>query len=166
MVKKVMFQTIFRIPLVIWAIVVIYPILWMFIGAFKQYGEIFRSPCALPESWQFGNFAQAWTGYNIGTSFFNSWFVTALGALLCVFFALPTAYAIVRIRFKGSKILFSIYLASMMIPMVLAWIPLFFLLRDLNLIDNLFALALIYSVTQVPFTIFILASFLQTVPKD
>lgn len=166
MVKKVMFQTIFRIPLVIWAIVVIYPILWLFIGAFKKYGEIFRSPWALPESWGFGNFVQAWSEYNIGSSFFNSLFVTVLGALLCIFFALPSAYAIVRIRFKGSKLLFNIYLASMMIPMVLAWIPLFFLLRDLNLIDNLFALALVYSVTQVPFTIFILASFLQTVPKD
>src|SRR5699024_10203922 len=116
------------------------------------------------ETWQFSNFAKAWTEYNIGTSFFNSLLVTALGALLCLFFALPTAYAIVRIRFRGSKILFNIYLASMMIPMVLAWIPLFFLLRNLNLIDNLFALALVYSVTQVPFTIFILASFLGSVP--
>lgn len=166
MVKKILFQTIFRIPLVIWAIVVIYPILWIFLGAFKQYGEIFRSPWALPESWEFGNFLAAWSEYNIGSSFFNSLLVTALGALLCLFFALPTAYAIVRIRFRGSNILFNIYLASMMIPMVLAWIPLFFLLRDLNLIDNLFALALIYSVTQVPFTIFILASFLQSVPRD
>ncbi|HLR54358.1 MAG TPA: carbohydrate ABC transporter permease, partial [Pseudogracilibacillus sp.] len=153
MVKKILFQTIFRIPLVIWAIVVIYPILWIFLGAFKQYGEIFRTPWALPESWNFGNFAAAWSDYNIGSSFFNSLLVTGLGALLCLFFALPTAYAIVRIRFRGSQILFNIYLASMMIPMVLAWIPLFFLLRDLNLIDNLFALALIYSVTQVPFTV-------------
>lgn len=166
MVKKILFQTIFRIPLVIWAIVVIYPILWIFLGAFKRYGEIFRTPWALPESWNFGNFAAAWSDYNIGSSFFNSLLVTGLGALLCLFFALPTAYAIVRIRFRGSQILFNIYLASMMIPMVLAWIPLFFLLRDLNLIDNLFALALIYSVTQVPFTVFILASFLQTVPRD
>jgi len=166
MVKRFMFQTVFRIPLVIWTIVVIYPILWIFIGAFKKYGEIFRSPWSLPETWEFSNFAQAWTEYHIGTSFFNSLLVTALGALLCLFFALPTAYAIVRIRFRGSKVLFNIYLASMMIPMVLAWIPLFFLLRSLNLIDNLFALSLVYSVTQVPFTIFILASFLGSIPKD
>src|SRR5699024_10525392 len=166
MVKKILFQTIFRIPLVIWAIVVIYPILWIFLGAFKQYGEIFRTPWALPESWNFGNFAAAWSDYNIDSSFFNSLLITSLGALLCLFFALPTAYAIVSIRFLGSHILFNIYLAAIMIPMVLAWIPLFFLLRDLNLIDNLFALALIYSVTQVPFTVFILASFLQTVPRD
>src|SRR5699024_12638959 len=95
-------------------------------------------------------------------SFFNSLFVTALGALLCVFFALPTAYAIVRIRFKGSKILFNIYLASMMIPIVLAWIPLFFLLRVLYLIYNLFALSLFYSVTQLNFYILLLFRYLQT----
>lgn len=166
MIKKVMFQTLFRIPLVVWAIVVIYPIIWMFIGAFKKYGEIFRTPWSLPESWEIANFAKAWTEYNIGSSFFNSLFVTILGALLCLFFALPTSYAIGRIRFRGSKVLFNIYLASMMIPQVLAWIPLFFLLQKFNLLDNLTALALVYSVTQIPFTVFILTSFMGTVPKD
>src|SRR5699024_6986640 len=103
--------TIFRIPLVIWAIVVIYPILWIFLGAFKRYGEIFRTPWALPESWNFGNFAAAWSDYNIGSIFFNSLLVTGLGALLCCFFALPTGVAIVRILFRVRHIVFCVYFA-------------------------------------------------------
>lgn len=159
-------QTIVRIPLVIWAIAVIYPIIWMFLGAFKNYGEIFRAPWAWPSSFSIDNFVKAWTQFNIGHSFLNSILVTVVGSLLCLFFALPTSYAIERIRFRGSKVLFNIYLSAMMIPMVLGWIPLFFLLLKLHMIDNLWALSLIYAVTQVPFTIFILTSFLGSVPKE
>lgn len=164
--KKALIQTLARIPLIVWAVLVIYPIIWMFLGAFKDYGEIFRSPWALPESFDFGNFVQAWTEFGIGQSFFNSLIVTVLGCGLCLLLSLPTAYAIERVRFKGSKVLFNVYLASMMIPMVLGWIPLFFLLLELQLLDNLLALSLIYAVTQVPFTVFILCSFLSGVPKD
>ena len=159
-------RTLFRIPLIIWSVVVVYPIIWMFLGAFKDYGEIFRSPWALPSSWEFDNFVQAWTDFNIGQSFFNSLLVTALGCVLCVFLALTTSYAIERVRFRGSQVLFNIYLSAMMIPMVLGWIPLFFLLLQWHLIDNLWALSVIYAVTQVPFTVFILTSFLGTVPRD
>ncbi|GAB3261984.1 carbohydrate ABC transporter permease [Arthrobacter pigmenti] len=164
--RKALVQTLSRIPLVVWAVLVIYPIIWMFMGAFKDYGEIFRSPWALPEAIEWDNFVQAWNDFGIGSSFFNSLLVTVLGCTLCLLLALPTAYAIERVRFRGSKVLFNVYLASMMIPMVLGWIPLFFLLLQLQLLDNLLALSLIYAVTQVPFTVFILCSFLSGVPKD
>lgn len=164
--KKALVQTFARLPLVVWAVLVIYPIIWMFLGAFKDYGEIFRSPWALPESFSFDNFVQAWNEFGIGQSFFNSLLVTVLGCTLCLLLSLPTAYAIERVRFKGSKVLFNVYLASMMIPMVLGWIPLFFLLLEFQLLDNLLALSLIYAVTQVPFTVFILCSFLSSVPRD
>lgn len=164
--RKALVQTLSRIPLVVWAVLVIYPIVWMFLGSFKEYGEIFRSPWALPESFDFNNFVTAWTESGIGRAFLNSLLVTVLGCTLCLLFSLPTAYAIERVRFRGSQVLFNVYLASMMIPMVLGWIPLFFLLLQLQLLDNLLALSLIYAVTQVPFTVFILCSFLSGVPKD
>lgn len=163
---RIVTQVLARIPLVIWAIAVIYPIIWMFIGAFKKHGEIFKSPWAWPKSFDFDNFMHAWTQFHIGHSFFNSILVTVVGTLLCLFFALPTSYAIERIRFRGSHVLFNIYLSAMMIPMVLGWIPLFFLLLKLNLINNLWALSLIYAVTQIPFTIFILTSFMGTIPRE
>ncbi|MDC3414049.1 carbohydrate ABC transporter permease [Aquibacillus sp. 3ASR75-11] len=163
---KLLFKAGIRIPLLIWALIVIYPIIWMFLGAFKSNGEIFASPWALPKSFSFDNFILAWTEFNIGSSFMNSIFVTVLGTFLCLVFALPTSYAIERLKFKGSKILFNVYLSAMMIPMVLGWIPLFFLLLKFNMIDNLWALSLIYAVTQIPFSIFILTSFMGSIPKE
>lgn len=155
-----------RIPLLLWSFIVIFPLIWMFIGAFKTNAEIFASPWALPQKFNFHNFIAAWTDYNIGSAFLNSLFVTLLGTLLCLAFSIPTAYALERLRFKGSEVLLNTYLASMMIPSVLGWIPLFFLLLKLNLLDNLWALSLIYAVSHIPFTIFILISFMGNVPKE
>lgn len=165
-ISRLFIHTGIRIPLILWSLIVLYPIIWMFIGAFKSNGEIFASPWGIPESFGFDNFITAWTDYNIGSSFVNSFLVTVLGTFLCLVLAIPTSYAIERLKFHGSKVLFNTYLAAMMIPMVLGWIPLFFLLLKLNMLDNLWALSLVYAITQIPFSIFILTSFMGTVPKE
>ena len=165
-VGQIMGKAGIRIPLVLWSIAVLYPIFWMFIGSFKSNAEIYANPWGLPASFSFANFAEAWSNYNIDTSVFNSLIVTIVGALLTLVLAIPTAYAIERLRFRGSGILFTIYVGAMMIPMVLGWIPLFFLLMDFNLLDNIFGLAIVYAVSQLPFTIFVLTSFMSTIPKS
>lgn len=165
--KNSIFSSIFfRIILIIWAAMVIYPLLWMILGSFKNPTEIFTSPWALPESFGFGNYQIALEKYNLGKSFLNSMLVTALASALNLLFAIPTAYAIERIRFRGSKVVLNAYLAGMMIPSALGWIPLFFLLNNLNMLNNLVMLAVIYAVTKIPFSTFILCSFIGSVPRD
>ena len=155
-----------RIPLVLWTVAVIYPIIWMFLGSFKSNAEIYRNPWGFPESFSLDNFVHAWTNYQIGTSVFNSLTVTLLGAVLTLVLAIPTAYAIERVQFRGSSFLFTLYVSAMMIPMVLGWIPLFFLLDKINLLDSLVGLSIVYAVSQLPFTIFVLTSFISTIPKS
>ncbi|TGB02450.1 carbohydrate ABC transporter permease [Halobacillus salinus] len=159
-------RSVVRIPLVLWALAVLYPIIWMILGAFKSNAEIYANPWGLPEVFNFQNFADAWSNYNIDISVFNSLIVTGLGALLTLAMAIPTSYALERIRFRGNRLLFTIYISAMMIPMVLGWIPLFFLLMQLNLLDNIFGLAIVYAVSQLPFSIFVLTSFMATIPKS
>ena len=163
---RFLMKTAIRVPLVIWAVAVLYPIIWMFLGAFKSNGEIFASPWTLPKSFSFENFVTAWTDFHIGSSFLNSVLVTVLGTLLCLIFSLTTSYAIGRLSFRGSKVLYNLYMSAMMIPSVLGWIPLFFLLLKFNMIDNLWALSLVYAVTQIPFSIFVLTSFMGNVPRE
>lgn len=165
-VGEIISRTGIRIPLILWSIAVLYPIIWMFIGSFKSNAEIYANPWGLPETWNFQNFVTAWTEYNIDTSVFNSLIVTVVGALLTLVLAIPTAYALERIRFKGSNFLFTLYISAMMIPMVLGWIPLFFLLGQFNLLDNIFGLAIVYAISQLPFSIFVLTSFMSTIPKS
>lgn len=155
-----------RIPLILWSLAVLYPIFWMFLGSFKSNAEIYRNPWGIPETFNWQNFADAWTNYNIDTSVFNSLIVTLVGAVLTLVLAVPTAYAIERLKFRGSHFLFTLYVSAMMIPMVLGWIPLFFLLARFNMLDNIYGLAIVYAVSQLPFTIFVLTSFMTTIPKS
>ncbi|MBX0357591.1 carbohydrate ABC transporter permease [Halobacillus sp. Nhm2S1] len=159
-------RTIVRIPLIIWSLAVLYPIFWMVLGAFKSNAEIYANPWGLPESFSFSNFVDAWSNYNIDASVFNSFIVTGLGATLTLAMAIPTSYALERMRFRGNRLLFTLYISAMMIPMVLGWIPLFFLLMQLNLLDNIFGLSIVYAVSQLPFSIFVLTSFMATIPKS
>ena len=163
---KLISQILVRIPLILWAFIVIFPLIWMFMGAFKSNAEIFTSPWSLPMSFSFSNFERAWSDYNIGRAFLNSFFVTVLGSFLTLLLSIPTAYALERVRSKFGEVLINTYLASMMIPSVLGWIPLFFLLMKFNLLDNLWALSLVYAISHVPFTIFILIGFVGNIPKE
>ncbi|WP_226580723.1 carbohydrate ABC transporter permease [Halobacillus litoralis] len=165
-IGKFFSRTIVRVPLIIWSLAVLYPIFWMILGAFKSNAEIYSNPWGLPESFSFSNFADAWTNYNIDTSVFNSFLVTGIGATLTLAMAIPTSYALERIKFRGNRLLFTLYISAMMIPMVLGWIPLFFLLMQLNLLDNIFGLSIVYAVSQLPFSIFVLTSFMATIPKS
>ncbi|MFD1039734.1 carbohydrate ABC transporter permease [Virgibacillus byunsanensis] len=165
-VGEILGRTGIRIPLVLWSIAVLYPIFWMFLGSFKSNAEIYANPWGIPESFSFQNFVSAWSNYNIDTSVFNSLIVTVVGAFLTLALAIPTAYAIERLKFRGSNFLFTLYVSAMMIPMVLGWIPLFFLLMDFGLLDNIFGLAIVYAISQLPFTIFVLTSFMSTIPKS
>ncbi|MER2029453.1 MAG: carbohydrate ABC transporter permease [Solibacillus sp.] len=163
---KVVSQILVRIPLILWAFIVIFPLIWMFMGAFKSNAEIFTSPWSLPTDFSITNFERAWNDYNIGRAFLNSFFVTLLGSFLTLILSIPTAYALERVRSKLGEVLVNVYLASMMIPSVLGWIPLFFLLMKFNLLDNLWALSLVYAISHVPFTIFILVGFIGNIPKE
>jgi len=163
---KVVSQILVRIPLILWAFIVIFPLIWMFMGAFKSNAEIFTSPWSMPTEFSFTNFERAWNDYNIGRAFLNSFFVTVLGSFLTLLLSIPTAYALERVRSKFGEVLINVYLASMMIPSVLGWIPLFFLLMKFNLLDNLWALSLVYAISHVPFTIFILVGFIGNIPKE
>lgn len=163
---EMLVRTGIRIPLILWTLAVLYPIFWMFLGAFKSNAEIYADPWGIPETFNFGNFITAWQDYNLDSSIFNSLIVTAFGTVLCLLLAVPTSYALERVRFKGSQLLFTLYISAMMIPMVLGWIPLFFLLAQLNMLDNIYGLGVVYAVSQLPFTIFVLTSFIGTIPKS
>lgn len=150
--------------LIFWAAAVIYPLLWMIVSSFKDTNGIYLSTWSLPDSLHFENYKMAWVDYNVGQAFLNTLLVTVLATALNLLMAIPTAYVIERYAFRGNRALMNFYLTAMMIPACMGWIPLYFLLFRLNLLDNLAVLALIYAVGKLPFSIYILSSFIESVP--
>lgn len=150
--------------LIIWAVIVIYPLLWMVISSFKDTNGIFLSTWSLPDVLHWENYKTAWVDYSIGRAFLNTMYVTVLATVLNLLLSIPTAYAIERYTFKGNRALMNFYLMAMMIPACMSWIPLYFLLNQFHMLDNLTILALIYAISKMPFSIYILSSFIGAVP--
>ncbi|MEM6429649.1 MAG: carbohydrate ABC transporter permease [Deinococcota bacterium] len=145
---------------------VVYPLLLMVMSSFKSTREIFRSPFALPEQWGFSNYITAWQQGNFSTYFGNSLFVTGISLILVLVIGSLAAYPLGRYQFAGKNALMMYFLAGLMLPIRLGILPLFFLMRNLGLLNTPWSLILLYAASGMPFTIFILANFFETLPKE
>lgn len=152
--------------LVGYGLTVIYPIFLMLLSSFKSGREIMRDPFALPQSFTLGNYVEAWTAGNFSTYFGNSVFVTACALLLVLALGSLAAYPLGRYAFRGKQWLMLYFLAGLMLPVRLGILPLFFLMRTLGLLNTPWSLILVYAASGLPFTIFVLASFFETLPRE
>lgn len=162
---KRIIKVVLYVFLILWAIIVIYPLFWMIISSFKDTNGIYLSTWKFPDYLHLENYKMAWSDYEIGRSFLNTLIVTIMATVINLFLAVPTAYVIERYSFKGHTVLMNFYLTAMMIPSCMSWIPLYFLLARTHLLDNLIILSIIYAVSKLPFSIYILNSFISSVPK-
>ncbi len=121
--EKILFAIVFCV-FAVHSFTLIFPVLWMIMSSFKgalEYmgGEVFR----LPETWKFGNYAEAFRVLNVGeTNFlgmtFNSIWYTAIRTVCGVFIPAATGYVMSKYRFPGWNVIFSVAIISMIIPIV------------------------------------------------
>lgn len=156
-----------QVVLISYALIVIYPLLIMVASSLKTTGEIFANPLQLiPETARFVNYVDAWNQANFGTYFRNSIFVGLVSVFLILWFGSMAAYVLARFTFPGNRAIYLLFLAGFMIPVRLAIVPLFIMMRELHLLDTLWALILVYIAGGMPFTIFLMVNFFRHVPRD
>lgn len=149
----------------IFALIILYPLFWMFISSFKSYQDIYSDVWKLPSTWNFSNYALAWE-QGIQNYFMNSLYVTGFAILITVTIGSMAAFTLSRYRNRwiDAALLFTIG-GLMMNPQV-ALIPLFEILTFFNLIDTRWALILTYVAYRLPLTIILIRAFFLTVPKE
>jgi raffinose/stachyose/melibiose transport system permease protein len=156
-----------HIVLIGYAAVVVYPLLIMMASSLKTNAEIFENPLALfPDSVRWANYVDAWNQANFGAYFRNSLFVSTVSVLLILLFGSMAAYVLARFSFPGDKLVYLLFLAGFMIPVRLAIVPLFIMMRDFHLLDTLWSLILVHIAGGMPFTIFLLVNFFRRIPRD
>ncbi|PZF84246.1 carbohydrate ABC transporter permease [Jiangella anatolica] len=140
---------------------------WCAMVSLKTNPEFFSSsPWSLPEDPQWGNYADAWNGAQISRFFLNSLYVTVASVGVSLLFAVMAAYVLARVDFPGRSLVRLIFLSGLMMPAFLVIVPLYFLLNNLGLLGSLHGLVLVYIATQIPFSIYLLSSFFQSLPKE
>lgn len=154
-------------PLVlILALLMVAPFLWMLITAFKGLPQLLQDPLSVfPDPWVFTNFADAWNALPFGRAYVNSIYITVLVVAGTLLTASMAAYGFARIPFKGSKVLFVVFLAMQMVPKQVTLVPFYFLMAQLGWVDSHLAL-IIPAILVNPFGVFLARQFIQSIPIE
>lgn len=148
------------------AIAMLLPLLWMVSTAFKGASEdIFQFPPQfIPSSPTFENFAEAWKRAPFGRYFWNSLVIAIATVVLNLILCSLAAYPLARLNFRGREVIFSLVVATILIPFQIVMIPLYILAVRLGLL-NTYIGAIFPSIASA-FGIFLMRQAFQTVPKE
>jgi raffinose/stachyose/melibiose transport system permease protein len=157
-----------HIALILYLALAIGPIVLILINAFKTRRAIFADPLGLPNGQTFTTigFDRVFANSDFGLYFLNSLTVTVVSLGLIILIGAMAAWALTEYRFRGNTIL-SLYLAiGIMVPIRLGSVSILRMMVDLNLVNTLTALILVYVAQGLPLAILILGEFIQQIPKD
>jgi multiple sugar transport system permease protein len=157
------------LPLSPYLFVVLFPFYWMLITAFKRDKDLYNlatAPFWFKEPPTLDHLTLLLKGTLFLTWLQNSLLVGSLVVLITLALALPAAYALARMQFRGSQVLSTAMFLSYLIPSTLLFLPLSQLVRGLGFIDSIWALVVVYPSFTLPFCTWLLMGFVRTVPRE
>ena len=151
-------------PLVL---VILFPFAVMFVTAVRLRDELFT----FPPSWFFSefrwdNFVDMWNKVNFGGALLNSLYVSVSATLLALAFSIPAAYALSRYRFRGKGLYRNFLLMTQMMSPIVLVLGLFRLMVAFGLVNNANSLVITYAAFNMAFTIWMLQSYFNTIPRE
>ena len=153
-----------RLLLILFALVVLYPMFWNIVSSFKTSAEFLGDPFALPSHLEWDNYARALAKSNLLLNFKNTLIVEIAALITMALIVIPSAYCLSRFHFFGSKLLGGLYMSMIFIQTPCIMIPLFLAMNRLHLVNKLVPLGMLYAVGATPFSIFLLSGFMKSIP--
>ncbi|MEV5070175.1 carbohydrate ABC transporter permease [Microbacterium sp. LMI12-1-1.1] len=153
------------IGLVIFAIGLLTPFVWMVLSSFKSSNEVFSVPVQwLPETWVWQNYVDIWSESNMLVWIRNTLFLAVVVTFLQVLTGSFAAYGFARMRFRGRDVLFLLYVGTIAVPWQSYMIPQFILLSNLKVSNTLWAIILLQAFGA--FGVFLMKQFYETIPEE
>jgi trehalose/maltose transport system permease protein len=160
-------RTLFYLILVVIFIYIVFPFYWAFRSSISPNGELFVTPVHYwPENPTFEHYQQVLTDGGFLVALRNSAIVAAASTLLALFVGTVAAYALGRFKFPGRMPVMYLILSMTMFPSIAILGSLFDLVRRFGLYNNLLALIITYLIFTLPFTVWVLTSFFQALPRE
>lgn len=163
---KLSWQVLVFAVLIIWALINLVPIGIMLLSGFKTTAEIFSNPFGLPEKWSLATYVKAWKGASFAIYFRNSVIVSVVSIALILLVSSMASYVLARFSFPGRRLIYLYILAGLVLPVRLAIIPIFLLIRTIHLQDTLIGLLIVYTAGGISFSTFLLTNFFRNIPVD
>lgn len=152
--------------LVLWAFMVVMPLLWAVMTSFKDDSSIFGSPWSLPDRLHFENWSRAWGQAHMSDYFVNTVLVVAGSLAGTLLLGSMAAYVLARFDFPGNRFIYFLFVGGMSFPIMLALVPLFYVMNNIQLLNTIHGLILVYIAYSLPFTVFFLTAFFRTLPTS
>lgn len=155
-----------RVVLLVYAVIIIVPLLIVVFGAFKTTAQLFSAPFGTPTSPSLENFGSLFTTANIGVAFVNSVVLTVATLVITLVVGTLAAYGIARIPGWKGWLIWGALVLGMTIPAQTSLVPLYVMFQQLRLTDTLQGLILVETTHAIPVAVFILGGFMRTLPRE
>ena len=144
-----------------------FPLYWMVVSSFKASHELLASPPTFwPHEWELRAYRKLFYETNFWTYFQNTIIVSAVTTLIVLVAGVIGAYSLTRYAFRGRTLVARVTLLAYMFPPIIMLVPLFLLARELGLVNSLLGLALTYISFSLPYALWILRAFFQSIPIE
>ena len=161
---KKLLMTTFAVVLLVTAL---FPLIWMFFSSFKPNPEMYnRPPRFLPEVWTFYHYEELFWFTSFLQYFWNTLLTAATASFIGVLVSLCGVYSVTRFRFIGARLFTFLMLFIYMLPPILLAIPFFQIWFSLGMLDTLTALMLTYLTITLPFSVWILRPYIDSIPRE
>ena len=154
--------------LIIIVIILLFPVFWMISTAFKTRADAIQIPPSwIPDTITLENFKKL---FDIRAAFpnyvINTIIVCTITSAICIICSYLTGYGLSRLRFKGRRTMLILILASQMFPLALILIPLYILFKNWHLLDTHAGLVLAFTTFGLPFSVWMMKGFFDTIPRE
>lgn len=147
--------------------VYMYPFLWMVASSLKTKGEFFGNGLSLmPQQPRWDNYIEAWRSAEFSVYFGNTVFIAIIATILTVLLTSMAGFALSRYEFPGKKMFIGTMLVTVFLPRGYTIIPIFEVIKNLRLLNTLWAVILVSVGTSMVFNTFLFMGYFQTLPKD
>jgi multiple sugar transport system permease protein len=166
--QQVWTRTLIHAVIIIGAVLMLYPVLWLISASFKPLNETFTNVGLLPRTWTLSNYTDGWNAldYSFDVFFLNS-LIVCLGAVVGnVVSCSLAAYAFARINFKFKAFWFMLMLGTIMLPYNVIVVPQYVLFKDFGWINTFLPLIVPKFLATDAFFVFLLVQFIRAIPRD
>jgi len=151
--------------------IVLIPFYVMVLTSLKNQSELIRNPLDfsidLTQGWSlFRSYEELFMQFNFGTYLLNSFVISVLTVFITLAFAIPGAYAVARLRFRGRAAFSRSILLIYMVPMIVLALPIYIAFSMTGLRNSMLGIILIYPVTTIPVALYMLQGYFRGVPAE
>ncbi|GAA0299901.1 multiple sugar transport system permease protein [Gracilibacillus halotolerans] len=162
-------RTLTHVFIILFGLIMLYPVLWMVSSSFKPESLIFSTPSIFSDTWTLENYKNGWQvvrDVTFGLFFKNSFLISAIAVVANLITCSMAAYAFARLRFPLKKLWFACMLMTIMLPAHATLIPQYTIFHELGWINSILPLTVPKLLATDAFFIFLMVQFFRGIPKE